>query len=307
MAGVASAPYVVVVQVGDLDDRSFDSRALAQLTGLFRRLRHETIPIVASRVVIDLRAIRRLFPYAALGLLVLLQGLAPLIEARVRVLLPSYADAPECVSWIAESGFLEAASQWADVECNAPVSSVRNDHYLVPVRLIRTPADHRSLVAELLEKVPYLLSDTFGEATCFQIVTVFSELTQNILSYGATPGFAMLQAFRGIVKFAVADSGPGIPETLKPKYAAEIAPWDDSTAIAFALRAEVTTRETGGGLGLYYLRDVIERQNGILNIRSGRGKLLLARGKEYLYQPRGLYRGPLYFWGTQIGVVLKRA
>ena len=53
--------------------------------------------------------------------------------------------------------------------------------------------------------------------------------------------------------------------------------------------------------------EVIRLHHGILNIRSGGGKLLVHNDKEYLYQPRGLYRAPMYFWGTQIGVVLHRA
>jgi hypothetical protein len=306
---VASEPFVIRVQVERLDDSSFDSVLLRQLSALYRRLRYEAIPLAASQVLVDLRAMRSMFPYAALGLLVLFQGLAPMFDARIRVLLPTYAEAPACIRWIAQSGFLEAARPWAELDCELPAAA-RDDAYLVPVRIVATQANHLNLVHELLAKIPCVLGSTFGDAGCGRIVTIFSELTQNTLAYAqpglSAPGFVMLQAFRGIVKFAVADSGPGIPATLRPNYE-EIAEESDSAAIAFALRPGVTSRPDGGGLGLYHLREVIGLHNGILNIRSGRGKLLIHDGKEYLYEPHGLYRAPMYFWGTQIGVVLHRA
>lgn len=307
---MAYEPFVITVPVERLDDASFDNVLLRHLSALYRRLRDEALPLAASYVALDLRGVRAIFPYAALGLLVLLQGLAPIFQAPIRVLLPAYADAPACVRWIAESGFIEAARSWADVDCDLP-HSARNDAYLVPVRILATKADQQSLIGELLAKVPCLLGSTFGEEGCVRIITAFSELTQNILSYAkpavAAPGFVMLQAFRDIVKFAVADVGPGIPETLRPSYA-ELESADDSTVIAFAMGAGITSRaQGGGGLGLYHLREVIRLHHGILNIRSGSGKLLVHNDKEYLYQPRGLYRAPMYFWGTQIGVVLHRA
>jgi hypothetical protein len=302
--------FVLTVSVERLDDRTFDNVLLRQLAALYRRLRYETLPLAASQVLIDLRSVRSLFPYAALGLLVLLQGLAPIFEQRVQVLLPSYREAPECVRWIAQSGFLEAANPWADVHCDLH-GIVRDDAYLVPVRVIASRQDHLALVNELLDKVPRLLDGALGEEACYRIITVFSELCQNILSYArpgaAAPGFAMLQAFRSTVKFAVADAGLGIPATLRPMYESDLAGLDDSAALAFAMRPGVTSRPNGGGLGLYHLREVIRRHNGILNIRSAGGKLLVSRGIEYLYQPRGLYRAPTYFWGTQIGVIVDRA
>lgn len=301
---------MITAPVKRLDDRSFDNLLLRQLTVLYRRLQREALPLAASKILIDLRAMRSLFPYAALGLLVLLQGCAPMFLQRIQVLLPSYAEAPECVRWIAQSGFLEAAEPWADVHCDLH-GMVRDDMYLIPIRVIASRQDHVALVNELLEKVPYLLGTTLGNDGCVRIVTIFSELTQNVLSYArpgaAAPGFAMLQAFRGIVKFAVADAGPGIPATLRPTYARELAESDDSATLAFAMQPGITSRLNGGGLGLYHLREVIRRHNGILNIRSGSGKLLLSRGKEFLYQPRGLYSAPTYFWGTQIGVIVDRA
>jgi hypothetical protein len=307
---VGSEPFVIKVSVERLDDASFDSVLLRQLSTLYRRVRDEALPLAASYVVLDLRGVRSIFPYAALGLLVLLQGLAPIFQAPMRVLLPAYADAPKCVQWIAQSGFIEAARSWAEVDCDLP-HAVRNDAYLVPIRILATKADQQNLIHELLAKVPCLLGRTFGEEGCVRITTAFSELSQNILSYAkpalAAPGFVMLQAFRDIVKFAVADAGPGIPDTLRPSYA-ELRDTDDSTVIAFAMRAGVTSRvQGGGGLGLYHLREVIRLHHGILNIRSGSGKLLVHNDKEYLYQPQGLYRAPMYFWGTQIGVVLHRA
>src|SRR5690349_7311577 len=85
---LAPEPFVITVPVTRLDDASFDSVLLRQLSVLYRRLRHEALPLAASYVLIDLRTVRSIFPYAALGLLVLLQGLAPIFQAPIRVLLP---------------------------------------------------------------------------------------------------------------------------------------------------------------------------------------------------------------------------
>ncbi len=305
-------PYILTVSTEVLDDRTFDRNLLNQLAPLYRRLRQEKIPLHASEVMVDLRQVRRIFPYGALGVLVLLEGLVTIFGQRVRLQLPSVTEAEECVTWMAESGFLEAVGNWADVD---PVPfggllPVRGDAYIIPVRIIEAHKHLLDLVDELLEKIPFLLGRTLSSEACVRVITILSELCQNVLYYAShgdnVRGYAMLQAFKGIVKFAVADTGAGIPETLKPKYQGEIVPWDDSAAIALAMRPGVTTRSSGGGLGLHRVTEVVRRYKGILNIRAGQGKVLLCRGSEYTYQARGIYRGPMYFWGTQIGIVLER-
>jgi signal transduction histidine kinase len=304
--------FTVVTPTDVLDDRTFDRQLLNQLAPLYRRLRDEPLPLDASDVVVDLRRLRSLYPYAALGLLVLLETLAAAFERRVKLMVPAYTDTPECVKWIAESGFVQAAALWADV-VPLPFNGalpVRDDPYIIPIRTIRTRENHLDLIEELLNKVPYLLGHALSHAACMRIITVFSELCQNVLYYsseGSEPrGYAMLQAFKGIVKFAVADSGYGIPSRIRTKYEASITPWSDSAAISLALKAGVTTRPSGGGLGLYHVRETVSRHNGILNVRSGSGKVLLSRGQEFLYEAKGIYRGPMFFWGTQVGIVLER-
>src|SRR5207244_1026521 len=117
-------------------------------------------------------------------------------ERRVHLLLPAYTDTPECVKWIAESGFVQAAQLWADV---TPIPfngalPVRDDAYLISIRTIATRKDHLDLIEELLEKIPYLLGHALSHAACIQIITVFSELCQNILYYSGdgehTRGYA---------------------------------------------------------------------------------------------------------------------
>ena len=84
---MACEPFVIKVPVERLDDASFDNVLLRHLSTLYRRVRDEALPLAASYVVLDLRGVRAIFPYAALGLLVLLQGLAPIFQAPMRVLL----------------------------------------------------------------------------------------------------------------------------------------------------------------------------------------------------------------------------
>lgn len=280
---------------------------------LYRRLKVESTPLGVSEVVIDLRQVRFMGPYAVLGLLVLAEGLNLIFQKRVKVLLPSYPEAPDCILWIAQSGFLEAIAPWADLE-PLPLSGilpVRDDSSIIPVRVVETRKHYLDLVEELLEKIPVQLGSSLTTEECLRVVTMVSELCQNCLYFGKNEdeevrAYAMFQAFRGTVKFAVADTGPGIPLTLKRKYHAQITPWHDSLAIALAMKRGVTTREGGGGLGLFHVNDLVGKQNGILNIRSGTGKVLLCRGQEFPYLPGGIYRGPMYFWGTQVGIVLER-
>jgi signal transduction histidine kinase len=213
---------------------------------------------------------------------------------------------------MAESGFVRAAQAWAEVD-PVPFSGalpVRGDPYIIPIRIIEKRKHHLDLIEELLAKIPYLLGHTLSQEACMRIITVFSELCQNVLYYGSdgdgVRGYAVLQAFKGIVKFAVADTGLGIPHRLRRKYNRQIIPWDDSLAIALAMQPGVTTRPDGGGLGLHHAKEMVRKHNGILNIRSGSGKVLVCRGDEYPYRAKGIYRGPMYFWGTQIGIVLER-
>jgi hypothetical protein len=304
--------FILTVSAEVLDDRTFDRDLLNQLTPLYRRLQHETRPLSVSEVILDLSRVQAIFPYAALGVLVLIEGFAEIFGRRTRLRLPAFANAPECVRWIAGSGFVQAAVPWADVEpmpCGRG-HPIRNDPYIIPIRMIEAREHYLDLIEELLDKVPFLLGSALSQTACMRIITAFSELCQNILYYGGNEGgvrgYAMLQAFKGIVKFAVADLGRGIPRMLQPKYESKIVPWDDSLAIALAMESGVTTRPNGGGLGLHHVREMVWKHKGILNIRSGSGKLLVSRGDQYPYLARGIYRGPMYFWGTQIGIVLDR-
>src|SRR2546423_19702 len=98
----STGPFTIAIGVEQLDDRTFDRQLLNQLAPLYRRLREEPIPLAASEVALDLRPIRSLYPYAALGVLILLEILADVFGRPVQLLLPASVDAPECVKWMAE-------------------------------------------------------------------------------------------------------------------------------------------------------------------------------------------------------------
>ncbi|MNC70022.1 hypothetical protein D3C75_1207880 [compost metagenome] len=96
------------------------------------------------------------------------------------------------------------------------------------------------------------------------------------------------------------DLGIGIAQALKDKYEKKGEILTDRRAISLALLPQVSSRPTGGGLGLYHLAMYVKEHRGSeLLIRSGTVRVLIKHtGSTYTENLR-------YFPGTQVGLTLK--
>ena len=281
--------FCIVPRSHELNDKAFDDEILPQLSTLL----HMRPSLQSQKIVLDLRSIEWGNPYGALGITLLRRFLCEQAQGRVEIRLPNKNN--KLLSWLTHIGFLNGVSAKPE-----PVEGYR----FIPItRIAPTKVGGSSTLHELVVKVQKLLGEDFDypliEASRF--ITALSELCNNIYDHsapnGAPHGYIAMQAYRDTVKFAVMDLGIGIPNSLRRKH--PIA--DDRKALAVALLPGVSSQE-GRGLGLYRVRSIVEQHRGILNIRSGRAKVLVTGDSKEIRT----YKQPCGFPGTQIGILLHR-
>ena len=114
------------------------------------------------------------------------------------------------------------------------------------------------------------------------LTLVLTELTQNVLDHSESPigGLLSARAYRNVrdVRFAVADYGVGIRQTLGRRFDIET----DKAAIRRAFQEEVTSRSSARnlGLGLAHLHTIVKATHGRMVIYSGRGYLRHDSGRD---------------------------
>lgn len=293
----AGRAFVLRARSAELNDRAFDAELLPQFVHLFRRKSLSDL----ERVVLDLRAVRWGNPYGALGIVLLCEVLRAYSPWTIEILL-GQARSPRRNTWLAHIGLPEAVAELARVRGaleDAPELASRF-RYLPITRLSGAPQEQGRVLKRVAQASHAVLVEDFGydEVQAARFITALSELCTNIYDHsapgGEVCGFLAMQAYRDAVKFAVMDLGIGIPKSLRTRYALE-----DAHLILKALEPGVSVRH-GRGLGLARVCQIVERQRGILNIRSGRAKVLvLGRSRRLLAQPAS-------FLGTQIGILLRR-
>jgi hypothetical protein len=146
-------------------------------------------------------------------------------------------------------------------------------------------------VQEALHRMRAILdSSTSRDPTSvIRLCTMLSEITQNVvhsLDQGfaivqryRTPGSAIVQNYRVLI--SVVDLGIGIESSLRrspvPLLLDNGAPLiSGSDYILKALEVGVTSRASGGGLGLHHVRGLVQEWRGTLTIRSGRSRVQIS-------------------------------
>jgi len=129
------------------------------------------------------------------------------------------------------------------------------------------------------------------------LTLVLTELIQNVLDHSESPvgGFLSARAYKEVrdVRFAVADFGIGIRQTLSRRF--DIA--TDKAAIRRALQEEVTSRSSSRnlGLGLAHLHEIVRVTHGRMVIFSGNGYLRHDNGKDSFGSGDVLFPGTIAF------------
>jgi len=122
------------------------------------------------------------------------------------------------------------------------------------------------------------------------IATILSEVASNV-THSQDRGFAVIQHHYapsgGRVTIAVGDLGVGIEASLRQRGARlgpfhQGAPPVGSGAILRALELGVTSRGDVRGMGLYQVKTLVDRWQGILAIRSGHSSVRIAESQVYV-------------------------
>lgn len=149
-------------------------------------------------------------------------------------------------------------------------------------------------VQEALRRMRTILdSSTSRDSNAIvRLCTMLSEITQNVV-HSLDQGFAIVQRYRTSgsallqnyrVMISVVDLGVGIEGSLRrsavPLLLDSGAPLvSGSDYILKALEIGVTSRASGGGLGLHQVRSLVQEWHGTLTIRSGRSRVQFISGR----------------------------
>jgi len=291
--------YKISTPKKKIDDRIFDTDIIGQ---------YDAIPFSKGRVAVDLRNIKFVNPYGALGMLILCETILAGFGERADLLLPGTSDGSEIASWLGSLGFLEALQGAANINFPPPFNSHNGPSY-IKVSKINSLQDVEKVTVELFYKLQPILIHKLGyrEEEGNRAATLISELCSNIYQHSAPDGerphgYMAMQSYQNSLKMAVMDLGRGIPETVKSKCNSYEGKSDGD--IIHSVCREGIPCQGHISLGLYQTLKITKRGEGILNIRSGKAKILFDYRQESSVGDRKIPTP--FFSGTQIGIYLPK-
>lgn len=246
-----------------------------------------------DEITIDLQSAAFIDPYGAACLCLVAQHVAERGQ-RLIMVLPSSRRAQLTV---AQTGLAVVLRQWTELR-NVPGHELRDQPSgTLPLSLIRSRSDVQTVLAYLVNLARQRLG--FDPGDVLDASKVVSELCYNVVDHSQTEGLVVAQIGqdrqgRRYVSLAVADAGVGIRASLASRYL-EAGDWRHSDAIQRALGG-LSSRASGGGVGLRSIYAVVRRYSGRLAIRSGDARLHVSAE----HQPRTLDGS--WFPGTQVGI-----
>ncbi|MFZ2487934.1 MAG: ATP-binding protein [Anaerolineae bacterium] len=259
---------------------------------LLARLPDDHTP-VTGEITVDLQAAEHVDPYGAASLCLLARHMAERQQPLVLVL-PSSQRAQTAMN---QMDLVHTLRPWAELR-NLPIQTQRGDHRgALPLSPIRSRSEVQTVLGYLINLAQDRLS--FDPGDVLDASKVVSELCYNVVDHSQVDGLAVAQLARDrqgkrYVALAVVDAGIGIRASLARRYP-EAAQWRYGDAIQRALGG-LSSRETGGGVGLRSITAVVRRYGGRLTIRSGAARVHFSAD----HQPRTL--DAAWFPGTQVGI-----
>lgn len=302
---VAQKTFYIRARSAELNDRAFDQELLPQFFHLFHRKSLSSL----DRVVFDLRRVNWGNPYGAMGIVLMGEVLQDYSPWTLEVWLAHPNQKRQRNTWLAHIGLPRAMAPLAHLVGNLQDDVQLASRYrFLPITALPSSRDQQlRLLKDVAVQTYEVLVRKFqyDAVQAGRFITALSELCTNIYDHstpgGEVRGFIAMQAYRDAVKFAVMDLGIGIPKSLRPHYA-EL---EDSALIQKAFEPGVSARQTEArGLGLTRVCEIVERQHGIFNIRSGRAKVLVVGQKRHREVHKLQHQS--MFPGTQIGILLRR-
>ena len=213
-------------------------------------------------------------------------------------------------SYLSRAGFVAAIRPVATIEPNSfatvPLDRLRGSNpMLIEVTKIERgrdlPALLNNIVMVLREKLKYKKRDAFD------VATVISEVGQNTFDHNKeTCGFIAMQVYEprhggSFLEIGIGDYGDGIAETLRRNPNNPVIK-TDLEAIQIATKPGVSEHDDPTrGTGLYHLLEIAYKHEGMVQIRSGNGKVRYRMDKRM-----GFPFSVAYVPGVQIALQLTR-
>ncbi len=276
----------LVLGAGDGLNAASCDRLMARLVGIQ--------PTHPQEITIDLQTAAFIDPYGAACLCLVARHLAE-HRQRLILVLPSSRRAQLAV---VETGVAAMLRQWCELRNVPPVHELRDERNgALPLSLIRNRTDVHTVLSYLVNLAQQRLG--FDPGDVLDASKVVSELCYNVIDHSKTDGLVVAQLGqdrqgRRYVSLAVADAGIGIRASLASRYP-EAAEWRHGDAIQQALGG-LSSRASGGGVGLRSIYAVVRRYGGRLSIRSGNERLHISAE----HHPRSLEGA--WFPGAQVGI-----
>lgn len=302
---IAQKTFYIRAKSAELNDRAFDQELLPQFFHLFQRKSLSDF----DRVVFDLRRVNWGNPYGALGIVLLGEVLRDFSPWELELWL-AHPQQRKRNTWLGHIGLPQAMKDLAEVAGDLEdETDVATRFRFLPITALPSDKSKQvNLLKDIAMNTHQVLVKQFhyDAVQAGRFITALSELCTNIYDHSTSPGgqvrgFIAMQAYKDSVKFAVMDLGIGIPKSLRSRFPG----LDDSELIQKAFEPGISARhEEARGLGLTRVAEIVEHQDGILNIRSGKAKVLLL-GRQRHREIHKLQHA-LTFPGTQIGILLRR-
>jgi anti-sigma regulatory factor (Ser/Thr protein kinase) len=301
----AQRTFYIRPQSNELNDRTFDQELLPQFFHLFHRKSLSSL----ERVIFDLRRVAWGNPYGAMGIVMMAEVLRDYSPWEMELWLTHPNQVRRQKTWLGHIGLPKAMEGLAKIEgeLDDETDVAERFRFLPITALPANRSDQMRLLTKIAVSTNDLLVNEFhyDAVQAGRFITALSELCTNIYDHssplGDVHGFIAMQAYQDTVKFAVMDLGIGIPKSLRSQYE----DLEDSQIIQKAFEPGVSARESEArGLGLARVAEIVKRQHGVFNIRSGRAKVLLLgrQGRREIFK----LQQKATFPGTQIGILLRR-
>lgn len=252
-------------------------------------------------ITIDLSAVEFFDPYALIILLLVIHKMTP----RPAIVFPKNTSTTRYLETIGFPDSLKNCPLEKRSQIFSPLIKGGKGLFSSPVLLkiteIKNTDDIRTTISRIVDTIGAVLKThlNYKDEDAANLLTALAELCQNIVDHSESSGFAAMQVYtsqRG-AKFAVigvGDSGIGIKQSLSKRY--DTKRWTDAMAIRNALKPHFSRLE-GRGLGLTRVKEIAEKYNGTLLLRSNKGLVT--------FQRRIASRTTTAFPGTQVSIYLR--
>lgn len=238
--------------------------------------------LTTRRVVVDLSAVTFAEPFAIVRLAAQLEFIKR-SGVEVRVVCPSNA---ACRRYLASSNFLQIISMFTEVHGDQQLRGVQaswESRTVLPLTRLADTSDLASVITRIENRLNSVLGKTEGETR--RMIGAFRgtvlEMCGNVFQHAEYP-YAWIAAQRyrprdPYLDLVIADAGRGVRSSLATSHP-DLVGADDTEALRRALAGLSRFDDPDRGGGFLNMQRAADDLNAHVNVRSGRGGIVRARG-----------------------------